>query len=256
MKKQRSVIAHFHTYKNSGTSFDELLTENFGDSHLLFDGPFPYSFINQEELKEIVRRHPSHIAFSSHSIRLPVPTNLWSNVLAAVFIRHPILRVRSVYGFETRNSDDSDIIDFDAWITAQRKAKTIHALSNSQTQMFSGVYGRVGLHKDFTHRKMGDWRGSDLSQAKRNLQCVPLLARTEYFDDDVQRFGSVLAKHEIEFKFTKKRAANVSNPNAEKSTEDRLQLVRGELSEENYRWLKHANELDQELYEFAGKLLD
>jgi len=255
MNKQRSVIAHFHTYKNSGTSFDELLSENFGDNHLLFDGPFPYSIINQEELNRIVRRHPSHIAFSSHSIRLPVPTNLWSNVLAAVFIRHPILRARSVYGFETRNSDDSEVIDFNTWISTQRKAKSIHLLSNSQTQMFSGVYGHVGLHKDFTHKKLGDWRESDLCQAKRNLKCVPLLARTEYFDKDVEQFCSILAKHEIEFKFTKKEAANVSNPNAEKSTEDRLQLVKAEVSEENYRWLKYANQLDQALYDYAGELL-
>ena len=71
----------------------------------------------------------------------------------------------------------------------------------------------------------------------------------------MEQFCSILAKHEIEFKFTKKEAANVSNPNAEKSTEDRLQLVKAEVSEENYRWLKYANQLDQALYDYAGELL-
>ena len=76
MKEKRSVIVHYHTFKNSGTSFDELLTANYQDAHLCFDGPFPYTLFNQQELLKVIRRNPNKIAFSSHSIRLPVPTDL------------------------------------------------------------------------------------------------------------------------------------------------------------------------------------
>ena len=105
MKEKRSVIVHYHTFKNSGTSFDELLTANYQDAHLCFDGPFPYTLFNQQELLKVIRRNPNKIAFSSHSIRLPVPTDLEHNAIAALFVRHPILRIRSVYGFEMRSAE-------------------------------------------------------------------------------------------------------------------------------------------------------
>ena len=110
MKEKRSVIVHYHTFKNSGTSFDELLTANYQDAHLCFDGPFPYTLFNQQELLKVIRRNPNKIAFSSHSIRLPVPTDLEHNAIAALFVRHPMLRIRSVYGFEMRSAEAAEKI--------------------------------------------------------------------------------------------------------------------------------------------------
>lgn len=280
MKDKRVVIAHYHTFKNSGTSFDELLTANYGDAHLCFDGPFAYTNFSQPELVKIVRRHPEVLAFSSHSIRLPVPTDLWTTILAAVFVRHPILRIRSAYGFEMKswrskqqvnNAPTSKLLaktfdkfltqqapdapSFDDWINSQREAKDLHLLSNSQTQLFSGVYGSVGLSSLAYPRGKESFRISDLEQAKRNLRTVPLLARTENFERDVQRFPAILQGYGIEFEYRALPAANVTHPIANESLETRLKYVRDEVSGENWAWLLQANTQDQQLYDFAGSLV-
>ncbi|WP_435211058.1 sulfotransferase family 2 domain-containing protein [Luminiphilus sp. nBUS_16] len=285
MNSKRSVIVHYHTFKNSGTSFDELLTANYKEDHLCFDGPFPYTMFNQQELLKVIRRNPTKIAFSSHSIRLPVPTDLDVNAVAALFIRHPILRIRSVYGFEMRSEgmkaklqtavksklfmrkkiaqEDTAKTDkqptFDEWVTYLRghTASNLNAglLSNSQTHMFCGVYGSVGIAKTFSAGGPKAVRLSDLDQAKRNLLAVPLLARTETFEQDVKRFPEILARYGIEFNYQDLPAANVSNPKAHRSVKDRLLHAEGELSEDNWSWLNNANAQDLDLYDFSNELL-
>ncbi len=95
----RTVICHYHIYKNSGTSFDLLLEQNFGDRHICFDGPFPFFIIDQEQLTRVIERKRGVIALSSHQIQLPVPVSLDFLVLPVVFIRHLMLRVQSIYKF-------------------------------------------------------------------------------------------------------------------------------------------------------------
>ncbi len=285
MNAKRSVIVHYHTFKNSGTSFDKLLTANYKDDHLCFDGPFPYTMFNQQELLKVIRRNPTKTAFSSHSIRLPVPTDLDVNAVAAVFIRHPILRIRSVYGFEMRSEGikaklqatvkskfftkkkspqkpagtTNNQPSFDEWITYLRghTASNLNAglLSNSQTHMFCGVYGSVGIAKSFFAGGPKAVRLSDLDQAKRNLLAVPLLARTEAFERDVKRFPEILSKYGIEFNYHDLPAANVSSPEAGRPIDARLQHAQEELSEDNWRWLMDANAQDLELYDFSNELL-
>ncbi|MBT4853693.1 MAG: sulfotransferase family 2 domain-containing protein [Halieaceae bacterium] len=285
MNSKRSVIVHYHSFKNSGTSFDELLTANYKDDHLCFDGPFPYTMFNQQELLKVIRRNPSKVAFSSHSIRLPVPTDLDHNAVAAIFVRHPILRIRSVYGFEMRSAGTAKKIagalkrtlqgttgtadsttpsldhdpSFNEWVTYLRNDKTMNLnaglLSNSQTHMFCGVFGSVGLAKTLLQGSPNAFRVSDLDQAKRNLLSVPLLARTESYDNDVKRFPEILAKYGIEFTYQELPAANVTHHGVRQPIDQRLDQIRNELSAENWEWLLNANRQDAELYEFCNQLL-
>lgn len=96
----RTVIIHYHIYKNAGTSFDHVLTHNFGDRHELFDGPFPFFTIDQEQLDRIIMRRLNAVAFSSHQIMLPPPSSLDYRALAAIFVRNPFLRIASIYRFK------------------------------------------------------------------------------------------------------------------------------------------------------------
>lgn len=96
----RTVIIHYHIYKNAGTSFDHVLGHNFGDRHELFDGPFPFFTIDQEQLDRIIMRRPHAVAFSSHQIMLPPPSSLDYRALAAIFVRNPFLRIASIYRFK------------------------------------------------------------------------------------------------------------------------------------------------------------
>jgi|GEM_PF-517306 len=96
----RTVILHYHIYKNAGTSFDHVLSHNFKGRHELFDGPYPFFTIDQEQLDRIIMRKSAAVAFSSHQIMLPPPSSLEYRALAAIIVRNPFLRIASIYRFK------------------------------------------------------------------------------------------------------------------------------------------------------------
>jgi hypothetical protein len=254
----RTVICHYHIYKNSGTTFDRILTRNFGDRHLCFDGPFPYFSINQQELLKVIQRNPDVVAFSSHQITLPVPTALDINVLPAVFVRHPLLRIQSIYSFKRAEKDGTDTsrnaeqMAFDEWCRhCLGHPREVTLVSNAQTRMLGAVTGESALAQ---RTKTG--MVYDFHQALRNLRTVDLLARTEYFDADVGRFPALLAAHGIELSVEDTTPANVTVDDLGKSLQERLQQLRESVPGALYEALVAANEQDLALYEQACRRLD
>lgn len=253
----RNVICHYHIFKNSGTSFDLLLKNNFGERHILFDGPFPYFSINQDELSKIIMRNGNAIAFSSHQIKLPQPAALDFKVLAAVFVRHPVLRARSIYNFKKATADGTLTAQmaksksFGAWIEYSLNDRLeITIISNAQTRLLGWVYGAKAL------QRRTRWQMEyDLEQAKRNISNVELLARTEFFDQDVSRFPAICKKYGISFSYEKVEPQNVTTKDHDVDLNDRLEKVRAELGSELYEKLENANRQDVELFETAGEFI-
>ena len=253
----RHVICHYHIYKNSGTTFDHLLERNFGDRHIRFDGPFPYFTIGQKELAKIIVRHRNVVAFSSHQISLPVPVSLDFNVLPVIFVRHPLLRIQSIYRYKragkdgTLTSQNAASMDFDEWCKAcLAHSAEIVQVSNSQTRMLGGQPGEVSLM-----RRHKEWMEYDLQQALRNLRGVELLARTERFGEDVSRFPGILARHGIAFDATDAEPQNVNGSDLQMTIEQRLQRVEAELRPETYGKLLAANQQDLSLYAAVERML-
>ena len=58
MNRRKLKVVHYHIYKNSGTSFEQVLDDNYGDRHLKIDGPFAFSHITQDQLANIIEQHP------------------------------------------------------------------------------------------------------------------------------------------------------------------------------------------------------
>src|SRR5262249_36787208 len=95
--QDRTVIVHYHIYKNAGTSIDVLLQSYFGSRWGTIEGPYPCSVVRSEVLADYLHRHPRILALSSHQARLPVPQSAVITVYPMVALRHPIDRVESVY---------------------------------------------------------------------------------------------------------------------------------------------------------------
>lgn len=253
----RHVICHYHIYKNSGTTFDHLLERNFGDRHLRFDGPFPYFSIGQRELAKVIARNRSCVAFSSHQISLPIPASLDFNVLPVVFVRHPLLRIYSIYRYKraendgTLTSQHAMRMDFNEWCNASlgHSAEVVQ-VSNSQTRMLGGQAREVSLM-----RRHKEWMEYDLQQALRNLRGVELLARTEHFSADVSRFPAILSRYGIAFEADGAEPQNVTGSDLDKSVEQRLEQVMAELAPATREKLLAANRQDLSLYAAAGALL-
>lgn len=256
MTKTRHVIVHYHIYKNSGTSFDHVLAHSFGDRHQLFDGPFPFFTIGQDELDTIIQRQPRTLAFSSHQIALPQPTSLTYRPLAAVFLRNPLLRIGSIYRFKrqsddgTSTSDAARRMDFAEWIAhCFASPREIVHISNAQTRMLSQPYGRRPLRQ-----RSPEGMEYDLDMARRNLSNVELLGRTEQFEDDVRRFSDLLAPFGLTLRLPDDLRKNVTQ-DADLPVDERVGRLLDQLDPALRQQLISANAQDLALYDHACRLI-
>jgi len=254
----RTIICHYHIYKNSGTSFDLMLAQNYGESHICFDGPFPFFSIDQEQLSRVIERKINIVAFSSHQIQLPVPASLDYLVLPVVFVRHPLLRILSIYRFKrqvfdgTSTSKAAQDMSFDEWLTyCFSDRQEVTHVSNAQTRLLGAAYRQKPLIRRRPHAME-----YDVHQAIRNIESVKLLARTELFDQDVGRFPEILRKYGIEFDFVKVKPQNTTTNNHDKSINELLYSVKKLISERNYQKLSDANEQDLVIYEHASNIIE
>ena len=97
----RTIIVHYHIFKNAGSSVDKMLEMSFGDRWATFEGPTATSLLSPRDLCLFARDHPSLCAVSSRLLRPPAPPEL--NVLSIVLVRHPLDRAYSVYSQLRRN---------------------------------------------------------------------------------------------------------------------------------------------------------
>ncbi|MBB1498721.1 hypothetical protein [Paracoccus sp. MC1862] len=134
----RTVILHYHIYKNAGTSFDHVLTHNFGDRHELFDGPYPFFTIDQDQLDRIIMRRPQAVAFSSHQILLPPPSSIGYRALAAIFLRNPFLRIASIYRFK-RGPERADGTPLGSLVPEELEAELTRQAAEAQRTVNPGL---------------------------------------------------------------------------------------------------------------------
>lgn len=253
----RTIICHYHIYKNSGTSFDALLAENYGDRHLCFDGPFPFFTIDQDQFARVIDRKTNVVAFSSHQTQLPVPTSLDFHVIPVVFIRHPLLRIQSIYKFKkltddgTLTSKNAQEMNFEDWLVhCFLDKQEITHVSNAQTRLLGAAYRQKPLMRRKPHAME-----YDIQQALRNIESVRLLARTEFFNQDVKRFPEILKTYGVEFRFVESAPENVTSKTHNMPINERLDEIREGLSEGVYKKLIMANKQDLLLFDRASFLI-
>lgn len=249
----RTVICHYHIYKNAGTSFDHVLQHSFGDRHLAFDGPFPFFTIDQEQLDRIILRKSGVVAFSSHQIQLPAPESASYALIPVVFLRHPLLRIASVWRFKRGEADGTETArlaarhDFPEWLErCFADPQEIAQVSNAQTRLLSAACRqRAGM------RRHADRMEYDLARAEANLRGVSCLGRTEHFADDVARFARIMAESGLPLRVPDGERRNVTDPSTD-PVDVRVGRLLDGLSPVLRRRLIAANEQDQVLYDMAN----
>lgn len=252
----RTVLLHYHIYKNSGTSFERVLDASFGPAHERFDGPYPFFTIDQDQIDQIIRRRAGAVAFSSHQVLLPQPSALDYRVIAATFLRHPILRLGSIWRYK-RSAADGTVTaelaaahDFAGWIAASFGIRTeLTHMSNPQTRYFAGVYGRQAKVREDRHQLT-----YDLTTAERNLANVELLGRTEDFDTDIQRFRKIAAGYGLDLTIPEHTHLNATEISAA-TTEERVLALMAQLPQSLNDRLWDANQQDLALYAEAERLI-
>jgi chromosome segregation ATPase len=98
----RTLLFHFHIFKNGGSTIDAALKKNFGNRWRAIEGPDPDDAMNWPLAIQLLTLHPELEAFSSHTARIPAPEAEDFQFIPLFLLRHPIDRIASIHNFERR----------------------------------------------------------------------------------------------------------------------------------------------------------
>lgn len=248
----RTVIVHYHLFKNAGTTVDGILNRNFpGEAHGHLEGPYPWSTVSSNEILDFALSKADLRVISSHQARLPLPQHPSVTFVPVLFLRHPIDRFASVYEFERRQPADSlspsvavarngNLAAFAEW-TVAREATAV--CRNFQVAHLAGAQSDMRYARA-TH--------DDYLQALAHLKSLPFFGMVESFEESLDSLQEFVRPHmgELNIDFL---IENVS-PGRKATLESRLEHIESELGASLYRELLELNALDLLLYHEAKQM--
>lgn len=181
----RTIILHYHLFKNAGTSFDGILKRNFPGKWVAqeFTGGD-----NSAAVKDWIKANPDAVAFSSHTATGPVPNIPGVRVISALFLRDPVARIRSAYAFERRQ--------------AVTRADDRMGVALAAKSTFAGyVRGRLDVPGDRQCRNFHCVRlagfvqriAPELQRATEALNVLSFVGEVERFGASLQRFATLVS---------------------------------------------------------------
>mgnify|MGYP002628374365 CR=1 FL=1 len=184
----RTILLHYHLFKNAGTSLDHLLQENFADQWVTreFAGQN-----NTAQVRKWIEDTPDAVAFSSHTMMGPLPQVPGVQIISMMLLRDPISRIRSAYRFEHKQVSDG-----------------FGAVLARHTSYDGYVRVRLAMPWDRQCRSFQTWRlaslvpgeGSELERAKEAVDRLSLVGRVEAFDDFLEQLQALVEPVYPDFK--------------------------------------------------------
>jgi len=240
----RTIIFHFHLFKNAGTSLDALLKENFPNQWVTNEFVADPA-MNQSQIIDWIKLSPLAVCFSSHTAKLPPPTIDGIRTLPIIFMRHPIDRIASVYLFEKRQGGDGK------WPTIARNTSFKGYLE--QRLSFSADRQCINFHVERLSKMFPNKTGSEFERASRALETLPFVGIVEDYERSIERLTQWLKPYFPDFK------PNVHQKNVtrqpELTLEEKLKKIKEELGDEMYQLIEDKNNEDLMLYIKTRNLL-
>lgn len=246
----RSVILHFHIFKNAGSTVDSILSTSFPGGWANYDGPVPEFFIHQSEMEIIARNRAQLKAISSHQIRLPLPVSSVVEFLPIVFIRRPELRIASIWRFQRQREDDHPAtllarqLDLKDWVARCLEPGAPVSIKNNQTHLFSFQYDQRVKAND----------PEALSRAIKNVDSIPFVGVVEEFKKSMKIYEKIYSLRSPDFKFKEVEPSNVTE-SINESVEEKLNFLKNKLGSNLFFELQNQNKMDIFLYDYCLDLL-
>ena len=240
----RPVILHGHLFKNAGSTFDWSLQRSFGDGFLDHRDDKSMRDGGSNFLRSLILENSSLLAISSHVMPLIENTSSELKLFPIYFLRHPILRVRSVYDFELRQTPamtpgaiEAKKKDFKEYVEWRLDEKVGAIIRNYHSRYLGGLRRRGASSK-------GDYE--DFIRANQTLENAIVTPVVESYDTSM-----VLLEEMLKVDFPKIDlsyiAQNVTPKEDISAIENDLYAIEKELGD-IYARLVSANELDLRLY--------
>lgn len=178
---ERTVILHYHLFKNAGTSFDGILQRNFPGQWLSAEFP---GADNSGQVAAWIASNPQAVVFSSHTATGPVPVIPGTRVISALFLRDPVARIRSAYLFERK----------------QKAADNLGARLAATSDFEGYVRGRLAVPGDRQCRNFHTVRmaqfvrrvAPELQRATEALAQLSFVGEVEQFARSMDRFARLV----------------------------------------------------------------
>ena len=233
----KTIILHYHLFKNAGTSLDAALKENFDEGTgewvtKEFSGNLEK---NRAEVKQWIIDNPQAKCFSSHTAVFPIPEIDGIKIIPVIFVRHPIDRIVSAYTFEhnqgsknfwptlARNTTLAGYIETRLAFSADRQCRNFH--SHRLSTMFS-------------EKKIEEAIKTEMA-----IKALPFVGLVEKYSESLERLEKLLALEGFGSIKLKPVEKNVSR-GAKKSLEEKLMDIKEQLGNELYAELTQANSVD------------
>jgi len=238
-KKKRKVILHGHMFKNAGSSVDKLLLDNFGKDFVDHRDNLNMQQGKQTYLIKFLEKNKNIKSLSSHHLPLPLDPVSEIELLIIIFLRHPIVRVGSVYRFEKiQNSETPGSMaarkysfqDYIRWRLDNRPIVISNYFVNYCTSTLP------------VDTSLKDRFNSTLHFTKH----TGLTGIVEYFDSSMCLIRKKLENRGIKF-ITKSTRINITDALNE-PLEEKLSKLQTDLGSALYDEIVEANSYDLSLY--------
>jgi hypothetical protein len=243
----RTVVLHCHIFKNAGTSVDVILRAHFRERWVSREFPVRPLISNADLTNAFVRSDDRIAALSTH-------TGDWwlghgkdrLHVLPIIFLRHPIVRIRSAYDFERK-----------------QQADTIGARLAKEHSFAGYVKARLAepndlSFRDFQARRFATFRSRVVvnlrSAALAALDEIPYLGLVEEFEQSARKLEEYLKPHVPGITIHNARA-NVTDT-SERSLDEKIAAIYDELGPTLSEELVEANAVDLELYDAGVRVFN
>lgn len=244
---QRSIIVHFHFFKNAGTSVETILRKNFKKNFMTYEPGGPAETFPASALQPVLEKHPEVQAISSHTISFPPPEHPGWLVFPLVFIRHPLDRILSMYNYEKSQDSESPgaIIAREhgpaGYITERTKSPGERTLRNYQAWMLAQNLAAASDSEAIA------------SAAVDVIKNLPAVGVVDEFDRSIQRLSDWLAPHFPRLKMQAVHQNRSSRPGVD--MQQRIDRLKETIGDELFRQIEEENEVDLELYRLARQKL-
>lgn len=227
----RTVILHYHLFKNAGTSLDGILRENFGSRWVTAEFSTATGD-NSPQVADWIEAHPDAVAFSTHTAMGPIPRIDGVTIISVMMLRDPVARIRSAYRFERKQQADTwgaelaKSHDLEGYVRARLDRPRDRQCRNFQTQRLASLVP-------------GD--EPELARATRAMARLSVVGLVEHFDKTMGQLTGKLRPAFPDFEPRNIRA-NTTTPGPQTETDRRVNAL-----------LAEVNGDDRALWELARK---
>jgi len=249
---KRSLIVHFHLYKNAGSTIDKNLQLFFKDRWASFDGIDPNAPLKFKDLLNFAKKNSRLLAISSHQVRPQISIKS-IDVFPIVFIRHPIDRLKSVYNYEIikgiiKKNNYPSFANYCEKLLVEKTAYSLIA-RNSQTTFLSQANFTMHAEDLITH---GISRENANEAIQFLLRC-PVVGIVNRMEKSIDKILKIIPKalHFVWFGVADNAYRNYQEP-----LKIKLNKIKNDIGVTNYNLLNDQNKYDIELFNlFYNKLL-